>query len=35
MGISAPYPPSPYPPKGPYGFIEGEASNHKKELLVV
>ena len=21
MGIKAPYPPSPYPPKGPYDFI--------------
>ena len=21
MGIKAPYPPSPYPPKGPYDFM--------------
>ena len=27
MGIKAPYPPSPYPPKGPYDKVEEQEQN--------
>ena len=30
MGIKAPYPPSPYPPKGPYEIIRTIVNNYNE-----